>query len=187
MVCYLRVVALLAYWIAVWVQKRLSWTRQHSPPFYFTDWSSSSWTYHGSRRRWIEPWSREVSLQLMLKTCLLQPVSYSVWCDVCGLWLMAYAYGVCVRACVRAGVNEAEYYLSQSDDTWCCPTWVKEAFPFHDSSIPSPNQSFVTTEVSDCSSVDPPVFSSNKLTICYANCRSLVPKLNNLQLFALSS
>ena len=74
--------------------------------------------------------------------------------------------------------------LQLSDEPWCCPPCLKEALPFHNCSTISSCNSFSSlppppSPHNDCSDLAVP---SNpcKLSVLYSNCRSLVPKLDNL-------
>ena len=90
----------------------------------------------------------------------------------------------CINMCL------SEYQrLSLSDEGWCCHHCHKEALPFHDCST--------LTTVSDLSSDSSLQLSCSTSSNClprsggclvyYSNCRSLVPKIDNLRTIAASA
>ena len=102
-----------------------------------------------------------------------------VQCDLCNYWVH--------KRCMSMPNYEYEQ-LQLSDEPWCCPPCLKEALPFHNCSTISSCNSF--------SSLPPPPSPHNdgsdlavspnpcKLSLLYSNCRSLVPKLDNLRVQA---
>ncbi len=104
----------------------------------------------------------------------------AIQCDICSKWLHT--------SCI--GVSKAEYaVLQSSEDGWCCDFCYRSALPFVDcSSI------FSTSTQSSCSA-DTSMPSAAKLkgashagiTVFYTNCRSLLPKVDELRLLAGSS
>ena len=99
-----------------------------------------------------------------------------IQCDCCYYWL----HTKCLK------MRDDEYMaLAQSDESWCCPACLKEALPFHDCSAISldlgPDPPAETPQ---------PVHNSTSCNFCsiyYSNCRSLLPKLDQLRAQALSS
>ena len=100
-----------------------------------------------------------------------------VQCEVSFMWLHIKCLGL--TSLDYAG-------LQQDESSWCCPTCYRSALPFADSStISSGNTSLSDSSLSDrsllsSSSVDP----GRGLSIYYTNCRSLLPKMDELRLLA---
>ena len=86
-------------------------------------------------------------------------------------------------------MSESEYYLLGNSDTpWCCPDCWSEALPYHnvsglsDISISTPSQPVHQPVFhSNPSHSSPSASSLNSLSIYYANCRSILPKLDALR------
>lgn len=101
-----------------------------------------------------------------------------IQCDVCYDWLH-------VR-CIN--MSESEYYLLGNSDTpWCCPDCWSEALLYHDVSglsdisISTPSQPVHQPVFhSNPSHSSPSASSLNSLSKYYANCRSILPKLDAL-------
>ena len=104
-----------------------------------------------------------------------------ILCEVCYKWVHTKCTGVS---------NDDYFRLQQSDEVWCCKICLKEALPFHNTSNIS---SFDTSALDDSSFsqgvIDnsigtklPPISpsTSNSLNVFYANCRSLLQKIDHL-------
>ena len=103
-----------------------------------------------------------------------------IFCEVCYLWY----HTKCINMCL------SEYQrLSLSDEGWCCHHCHKEALPFHDCSTltsvsDSSSDLSLQSSCSTSSNCSPP---SGRWSAYYSNCRSLVPKIDNLRTIAASA
>ena len=101
-----------------------------------------------------------------------------------------------VTAVISGNIVSIEYLsLVQSDEPWCCPTCLKEAFPFHNCSdisfdLPHPNPLSPPDPQSPPAPPPAPPATPHPNQLCsifYLNCRSLLPKLDALRVQAMSS
>ena len=105
-----------------------------------------------------------------------------VHCECCYYWLHA--------RCI--GMDGEEYtHLQNSTDPWCCKKCLDEALPFFsvsnsdsifDCSSSSSSSSPSTPSV--CNTTQPQLPTPPHLTFLNLNCRSLLPKLDDLHIFA---
>ena len=105
-----------------------------------------------------------------------------VQCECCYYWLHAW--------CI--GMDGEEYtHLQNSTDPWCCKKYLDEALPFFsvsnsdsifDCSSSSSSSSPSTPSV--CNTTQPQLPTPPHLTFLNLNCRSLLPKLDDLRVFA---
>ena len=103
-----------------------------------------------------------------------------VQCDLCDFWVH--------KQCVNM-LNYEYERLQLSDEPWCCLPYLKEALLFHNcstisscnsfSSLPQPPTSPHNGGIDTALSPNP-----SQLSLLCSNCRSLVPKLENLHVHA---
>ena len=74
--------------------------------------------------------------------------------------------------------NEEYDLLCQSDEAWCCPDCLKQALPYHDCSHISSGSTFTGNTILPQPNSHLP--SSQSCSMYYANCRSLLPKIDEL-------
>ena len=101
-----------------------------------------------------------------------------ILCECCYYWLHA--------KCLHMKPEEYDH-LTTSDESWCCPDCMKQALPFHDCSniTDFSNSSFsISSSPSDKQSLDNNRVRNNSCSIYYSNCRSILPKIDNLRAVA---
>lgn len=103
----------------------------------------------------------------------------AIECDICSKWLH----------CRCIGVSKSEYAkLQLSEDGWCCDFCYRSALPYADCSFISStsDESDQSIAASVASSV-PPGCHRTSMSVYYTNCRSLLPKMDELRLLAVTS
>ena len=112
-----------------------------------------------------------------------------ILCEVCYKWFHTKCIGVS---------NDDYSRLQQSDEAWCCKTCLKEALPYHNtsdgsifdtsaSSILSNSFNFqddVNSNPNNLRTASPYISTTQSLSLFYYNCRSLMPKIDNLHALA---
>ena len=130
-----------------------------------------------------------VPLSILVVFAIYRPVKSNqqrIHCDCCYFW----------QHSKYLKMSDIEYLsLVQSDEPWCCPTCLKEAFPFHNCSdisfdLPHPNPLSPPDPQSPPAPPPAPPATPHPNQLCsifYLNCRSLLPKLDALRVQAMSS
>lgn len=107
----------------------------------------------------------------------------TVFCEVCLFWLHCKCVSIC----------SSDYRkLQHSEGGWCCPTCEHSALPFADCSslsLGDDKEISVTTPSTLDSTISSAAASrlSGHQFIYYANCRSLLPKMDELHYLVTSS
>ena len=113
-----------------------------------------------------------------------------ILCEVCYKWFHTKCIGVSNEDCSR---------LQHSGEAWCCKTYLVEALPYHNASDASIfdsssssilSNSFnsqvdhVNTNSNVLKTASPYISNCHSLSLFYCNCRSLIPKIDNLHALA---
>ncbi len=68
--------------------------------------------------------------------------------------------------------------------SWCCKHCLNEALPFHNTSFLEKTDDPSSTQIYESLPISVPTSTLSHLSIYYANCRSLLPKLDHLRTLA---
>ncbi len=120
-------------------------------------------------------------------------------CGVCSRSVRSNQQGILCEVCYKwfhtrclAMPCDAYQSLGASDEAWCCPSCLKEALPFHDCSQLSvdcvlPQATTDSPQSQACTTATHLGHQCSQCSILYANCCSILPKLDSLRTYASST